>query len=733
MAKERVVLEAKISTTPEKKLTGKEWEITIVGPKTPEDIITLEGQVYIRSLNGRLYSAKALEEQVSIWEGVKIYDNHLTDKQFEDNGGMRSTAKEWLGTIKSPWWDAKESKVKAIYKASDQAFIDKLKLAQENEILDSIGLSMDAFVIYGKPLSYEGQQYQVIEGFEQANSVDSVGNPAAGGSFDRMIASQTIDIKKESIMDEELKSQVTDLVKGEITAALSGIPGMVKTALTEAMQSGTEEANPETEKEAPKADPVQVDPAIAEATKEARLARSELMLERKLTAAKLNAPLEKTVREAFSGKVIIETELDAMVKNLKEAQVLSDPTGKVTGAGGRVEVGLNEEDKFDIELTRMIMGNTAFRELESLTDDRVAERVQEHRGYNAWIKQAKPNTGRYGKISHLLYDRFGGDLLIDARAYETATTSSLASVTKNTVNIMVAADYSQKENWYEPLVSTEEVDTIDDATLVREYGVSALSIVPEGDTYTELTMADEEETASFVKNGNFIGVTLETLLKDKVQAIRRIPRLLSNAWYNTLSDYVSGVFTTNTAAGPVLSDTGALFNSTALTSAGGHANLLTTALSFTAFSAARTAMRKQTDQPLGAGRKLLIEPKFLLVPVDLETTALQIRNSEREPGVTDNSVSPFFQKFEVVVVPTWTDTNNWALVGDPKQHPAIWNIFPRGQRTPFLATADSDTSGAMFTNDTMRFKIRMMSFRFSATYSTAPVGAFAPLHKSNVA
>lgn len=728
----RLTLEATISANPERELTGKEWEITIVGPKKPDDLIVIEGEYYIRSLNGRLYSAKGLEASVSIWDGVKVYDNHLTDAEFKEKQGMRSPAREWLGTIKNPWWDAKEYKVKAIYKASDQPFVDKLKLAKENEILDSIGLSMDTYPIYGKSLTYEGRQYEVIKDFEKAYSVDSVGDPAAGGSFDRMIAAQNVVTQKESIMDEELKNQISAM----ITDAMSGIPSMVKTALAEAVQTPEEG---ETVQETEAKDPVTVtpaivtpDPAITQATLEARLARSELMLERKLSAAKLPPAFEKAVREAFGGKVIDEKELDTMLKNVKEAHASADPTGRVTGAGGRLEVGLNEDDKHELELMRIIMGNGEFRELEQKRDDRVLERVQEARGYNAWVKAGKPALGAFGKISHLMYDWFGGDVLVDSRAYETATTSSLASVTKNTVNIMVAADYSQKEAWYEPIVTTEEVDTIDDATLVREYGVSTLSVVSEGGTYTELSMADEEETATFVKNGNYIGVTLETLLKDKVQAIRRIPRQLSNAWYNTLSAYVSGVFTTNTAAGPVLSDTGALFNATATTSAGGHLNLLTAQLSFTAFNAARSAMLKQTDQPLGAGSRLLIEPRFILVPVELETTALQIRNSEHLPGGADNDINPYYQKFDVIKVPLWTDTNNWALVGDPRQYPAIWNIFPRGQRTPFLATADSDTSGAMFTNDTMRFKIRMMSFQFSATYPVAPVGDFRPLHKSNV-
>jgi len=182
----------------------------------------------------------------------------------------------------------------------------------------------------------------------------------------------------------------------------------------------------------------------------------------------------------------------------------------------------------------------------------------------------------------------------------------------------------------------------------------------------------------------------------------------------------------------VLADVGALFNATAATSAAGHANLLTTALSFTSFGAARTAMMKQTDQTLGTGEKLLIDPKYLLVPVDLETIANQIRNTEFVPGSANNDVNPFYQKIEPVVVPTWTDPNNWALVGDPVEFPAIWLIFLRGRRVPELFAADNEQGGAMFTNDTLRYKVRMLTFQYSSTYTCAPVSDFRPLHKSNV-
>jgi len=373
--------------------------------------------------------------------------------------------------------------------------------------------------------------------------------------------------------------------------------------------------------------------------------------------------------------------------------------------------------------------------LEKAEKDFVKERVPE--SYHGWIKAGRPNYGLYS-LSEWSRALLGGDPFSDQRAYEAVTTSGMSSIVKNAMNVLLAADYAKRQQWWSPIVRTEEVDSIDQATLVRLYGLSTLSVVDEGQAYTELAWTDEEETADFVKKGNYAGVTLESLLRDKLNAIRSLPTRLATSWFNTKSALAAAVFTVNSAAGPVLGTTGALFNATAVTSAGGHANLLTTALAYAAFSAARTAMRKQTDMTLGTGEKLLIEPKFLLAPVDLEATALAIRNSELVPEAdgsttTGNQTRNQFQnKFEVVVVPGWTDTNNWALVADPVTFPAIWDINLRGNVAPALFTADSEAAGAMFTNDTLRYKVRMMTFRFSSTYDCLPVSDFRPLHKSNV-
>lgn len=738
---EQLVVEATIAKAP----AGKEWEVTIIGAQKPEDLVTVGGRRYVKTANNRLYDTNALKASVAMWDGIKVYDNHLTEEEFHRKQGMRSPATEWLGTIVKPRWDNAKAQLRGVFKVVEEKLATKLKAAYDQGILSTIGLSIDTFPIPGQDIYHEGQRFPVIGGFNLIRSVDLVAEPAAGGQFERLIAAKVY--KEINSMSEDTAK---DFVTRDEAEALALAAATDALAAYEAKASENLEglSNEQVEEEQRKRAMIEaedelrrVEKLATDAKQETELARTELMINRKLDNALLPDKFEDMIRNQFKGRVVEAEEIDEAIKLAKKTQASYDPSGRVKAGGAHdIQMGLVDEERLELEFERLLMGNTDFHKLEHVEDETVRERIADSKAYGAWIKAGKPDLPKYPRISSLLYDYFGGDPLISGRAMEAATTSTLTTAVKNTVNIMTANDYSQRELWWEPIVRVEEVDTIDDSTLARVYGVNALSTVAEGAAYTELAIADEEETAAFVKRGNYIGITLETLMRDKIQFVRRIPQVLANTWYNTQSDLVSAVFTVNTKTGPVLGTTGALFNASATSGAGGHANLLTTALSHSEFGVVRTAMQKQTDQVLGAGRKLLLAPKYILVPVDLEVAALDIRNSELVPGADFDAAGGGAQtanhyrgQFEVIVVPTWTDATDWAAVADPNIAPAIWLVYPRGQRTPQIFSADGETSGAMFTNDELRFKVRLMTYRFSSTYDCAPVSDFRPLHKSNVA
>jgi hypothetical protein len=252
--------------------------------------------------------------------------------------------------------------------------------------------------------------------------------------------------------------------------------------------------------------------------------------------------------------------------------------------------------------------------------------------------------------------------------------------------------------------------------------------VAEGAAYSELTWADKTEPVDFVKKGGFLGITLEAMDKDDTRKLQAAPRALAQSAWLALSRTISAVFTAGSGAGPTMSDGKALFHAD-------HANLGTTALSFSAYTTARTAMRKQTELNSGSRLGALIAPRYLLVPPDLEFSALTVLGSEGVPGSANNDTNPFARgdshdarlstaRERVVVVDLWTDTNDWAAVADPLLYPALGLGFRYG-RTPEIFSVASPTAGLMFTHDTLPVKVRFF-------FAAGPMD-WRGLYKANVA
>ncbi len=784
---------------------GTEWEVTIIGPEEESDVVTEGGQTYVRSKNGRLYSADGLKASVPLFEGVKVYDNHLTDEEFEAKQGMRSIKEEWVGVIVDTFWDEVANAVKGTLKVIDSKLRTKLVEAHDAKVLDAIGLSIDALGSGATRAikALGGAVMEVVEQITKALSVDVVADPAAGGRLSRLIAAQTPLKGEIEMTPEELKLAMAEAIKEgnkplverlealeaedeseedeiQATEAAVALAEKHEIDLSEIEATGDDgqitEADVQRFIDSQDDDtPAAVKDAIARAEKFAReaeasakaaakrekalalkAAQSELV--ETLAESGLPKPTRTVIAEQFKDSVYEPKDLEAAIKNHREMLSELSESGTVRiPEGHNISVSpVTPFDEYELSFLRLLAGPTQFGQIVTKAKEEKGKSDEEQDPYapqrfseaiGRYVEADMPAFPKPVRLSEWFYDLMGGvDAAIDgqmrnSRLTEAAvTTSSVSSIVKNAVNLMLAADYSVRHRWWEPLVTQEDVDTLDDATLIRVYGIGGLNAMSEGDTYQELSWADEEETASFVKRGGYVGVTLETFLRDKINVLRSIPRRLSNAWYNEISGLVSNVFTVNTAAGPVLADSGALFNSTALTSAGGHANLLTTALSYSAFIAARTAMRKQTDKVLGVGKRLGVGPKYLLVPADIENVAEEIRASQLVPGEDGGATSggemqtanTLRNSFETIVVPEWTDTDNWALAADPAQFPAIYLIWLRGRRTPELFSADDERAGAMFSNDELRYKVRMFGQRFSATYDCAPVGDFRGLHKSNV-
>jgi hypothetical protein len=121
---------------------------------------------------------------------------------------------------------------------------------------------------------------------------------------------------------------------------------------------------------------------------------------------------------------------------------------------------------------------------------------------------------------------------------------------------------------------TEHFSSIQDITGTLIGTVGDLPVVAEGAEYTELKVGDSPETASFVKYGGYIPLTLELIDRDETRKLKAYARELGSAGIRKISKLVSEIFTSNSAVGPTMADTGASVQcNTAVTTTGGQCQL----------------------------------------------------------------------------------------------------------------------------------------------------------------
>lgn len=150
------------------------------------------------------------------------------------------------------------------------------------------------------------------------------------------------------------------------------------------------------------------------------------------------------------------------------------------------------------------------------------------------------------------------------------------------------------------------------------------------------SMTDGKETYSMVTYGRIVSLTRQAIINDDLRGFDRLVSAFGDSARRLENRTVYSILTANAN----LSDGGALFNATAVSTAGGHANLISgapSALQVSALVTARANMRKQVGLQ---NEELNILPAYLIVPAALEQTAYQLTSNQYVPA-TQGNVSEF--------------------------------------------------------------------------------------------
>lgn len=221
-----------------------------------------------------------------------------------------------------------------------------------------------------------------------------------------------------------------------------------------------------------------------------------------------------------------------------------------------------------------------------------------------------------------------------------------------------------------------------------------LAEIPEGAEYTYGTFGDRAESIQLATYGKMFAITRQAVINDDLDAFSRIPRRMGRAAKRTIGNLVWAIFTGN----PALSDNIALFHAD-------HGNLASSgaAPSVATLDAAKTAMAIQTDPDGKAKTGLNIRPKYLVVPVALESKANVLKTSQHDPAKTQKVPNPHNGTFEVVS-DARLDANSsveWFMSADPNMHDTIEVAYLDGNQEPYMEQREG------WTVDGAEMKIRI--------------------------
>jgi len=179
-------------------------------------------------------------------------------------------------------------------------------------------------------------------------------------------------------------------------------------------------------------------------------------------------------------------------------------------------------------------------------------------------------------------------------------------------------------------------------------------------------------------------ITRQALINDDAGLFNRIFAAFGNRAANQIEAAAYAVLTGN----PTMSDTGKLFNTTAVTTAGGHANQASSGalVSSTTVNAGMIAMGAQVGEK---GTVLSLQPRFIVGGFNNKMPSEILTNSTQQTDATYNVDFNPFKGQLVSITSGHITTKKWFLIADPSEIDTVEVAFLDGRDTPTLYQVDN--------------------------------------------
>ena len=690
-------------------ITGREWRVRLISAGT--------------SLNQREYPQDILHRDKDIFEGAPVFISRGWDHSWEERG---------VGSIEGNIKDiaAVDGGLDATLRFSDESVgVKFFDWYSEGVLANYAGLSVVTRGVWNYD---ESSGMDTAVELVEAESVDVVRYPAAGGGFDRATETEELSGKESDKMltaeqvtalleksqestlaaiDDKLSAQA-EILRKESDMEQKEEKGLVEGTVVEAVEEPVAEDTKEESETSISKD------AVAPPVMTLHPLFAQTLLDKALESTSLPEVSRTRIRNAVDLADYKPEVVDSMIQLETDhvASLIKESVENLSSQGSRIILTRDENQ------TRVDRIDAMFYPEGKLTksDGTVVE------GYTRWTEMY---SNWYGEDpfkvnrSQVAVTMMKGLMNYDSadrqrvRALEASlVTGDLGEVMADRMHKFLLTNwkelYPQYEDWRKVARQLPGVDDYQAHRHIKYGGYANLGVVAERGTYPELVHpGDEETTITMTKRGGIAPqISREAFLNDSVGALAWIPNELIKSAKRTLYQFVFDTFVDNDTYG---------VDSTALFTAG-HGNTTAQAANLTMGNlfVMDNKMRDQeralenagVNDPLGEQNKM----RYLFGPNELRGRARRILGpsaliSSDFSADTDTNLDPnqFADSgIEWFTVDYFTSATTFYAAADPTQSPGIGVAFLQGRQEPELFVQRDETQGEMFSMDVMSIKIR---------------------------
>ena len=418
-------------------------------------------------------------------------------------------------------------------------------------------------------------------------------------------------------------------------------------------------------------------PTQPEPDTELQRTAAELRRERDLLRLGQEAGLttEQTDELIRSGKSLMECSREAI-----RLQRLRLEGGDVRAEGGPAPLGHPAR----VEVTRDA-GDTLLRGISAGLEARVrpgalkgddAELGREYRSYTLleltrqYLESRGVNTRGMSKTE------------LVSRGFH--STSDFPLLFSNLAGKTLDAAYQEEPHTWRPIARQRNLPDFKQANDLIVAGALTPEPLLEGGEYKAGTLEEAQHTWKLATYAKKVTVTRQAIINDDLSALERVPEMLGRGFRRLESNIIWGLITGNAVTSV---DSTALFDASHA-NMGGSSGL---SIDVSGFNTARKAMRKQTDI---AGNTINLQPQFLMVPTDLEATALQFLfptgfAPASRTGDNGPAINAQVSGMQLIVEPRLDGAATvWYLAASPGSVEGIVYGYLAGEEGPTVTTTE---------------------------------------------